>query len=90
MKKIMKQLEQALKALGSKRRLEIMNFLKSAKEAPVWLVSEKIDLSYRTTSKHLQILEKAGILKREQRRVEAFYKIVKNKSLVVSAVLNSL
>ncbi len=70
-----KELERILKALANRRRLYIVSFLKKRKEAAVGDISEQIKLSFRSTSKHLGILAAAGILEREQRSVQMYYKI---------------
>ena len=70
-----KELERILKAFANRRRLLIVSFLKRRKEATVGDIAEEIRLSFRSTSKHLGVLSTAGILEREQRSVQMYYKI---------------
>ncbi|OGI69444.1 hypothetical protein A3A09_01025 [Candidatus Nomurabacteria bacterium RIFCSPLOWO2_01_FULL_42_20] len=71
----MREFEKILKALANKRRLEILKYLKSKKEANVGSIAEKIKLSFKSTSRHLAILLAVDILTKEQRSLEAFYSI---------------
>lgn len=66
------------KALGNTRRLQILNILFKNKEMPVTDIAEHIDLSLKSTSKHLQKLEIAGFIKRKQRSFWGYYKIISN------------
>jgi len=70
-----KELERILKAFANRRRLLIVSFLKRRKEATVGDIAEEIRLSFRSTSKHLGVLSTSGILEREQRSVQMYYKI---------------
>ena len=74
----MKNLERVLKALANKRRLEILKALKGGrdKELSVGEISERINLSFKATSRHLSILISADILGKEQRGLQVFYRIV--------------
>ena len=68
-----KELEKVLKALANRRRLAILKYIQSEKEATVGDIAEAIKLSFRSTSKHLGVLVAAGILDREQRSVQMFH-----------------
>lgn len=70
-----KELERVLKSLANKRRIAIVRFLKSEKEATVGTIAEKINLSFKSTSKHLIILFSADIVEKEQKNTQFFYKI---------------
>ncbi|MCR4281288.1 MAG: metalloregulator ArsR/SmtB family transcription factor [Candidatus Kaiserbacteria bacterium] len=70
-----KELERIMKALANRRRLSIVAFLKKRKEATVGDIAEEIKLSFRSTSKHLGVLTMAGILEREQRSIQMYYKV---------------
>ena len=48
---------------------------KIEKEATVGRIAEKINLSFKSTSKHLGILLVADIIEKEQRNTQCFYKI---------------
>ena len=69
----MKELERTLKALANKRRLSIVRHLKKRKEATVTELSYVINLSFRSTSRHLGILFAAGILERRQLSTKVRY-----------------
>lgn len=74
----MKNLERIYKALANSRRLAIIKFLKKAKEAIVGDIADKIELSFKATSRHLRVLAHADILDKEQRGLEVYYKIASN------------
>ena len=71
----MKDLERILKALANKRRLAILKFLKRKKEASVGSIAGEIHLSFKSTSRHLSILASAGLVEKEQRSTQVFYRI---------------
>lgn len=82
-----KELEKLLKALANRRRLVILKYLAKRKEANVGSVAEHIKLSFKSTSRHLNILASAGILDRDQRGLEIFYSISNNAPDIVQYVL---
>jgi len=67
-----------LKALGNQKRLEILEWLLKD-DYSVGQISEKINLSFKSTSKHLIRLEDAGLIERQQIIGSAFYGIKKRK-----------
>ena len=67
-----KKIEKILKALGNKRRLAILKYLRDGGEAKVGNIAFEIGLSFRSTSRHLIILERADVLKKEQRGLKVF------------------
>lgn len=85
-----KRTEKVLKALANKRRLEIMRFLKREKEATVAQISKAIKLSFKATSKHLQILNSVEIVEKDQRRLNVFYRPVYSSSTISDHVLSTL
>jgi len=70
-----KEQEKILKSLASRRRMAIVYFLKNKNEATVGVIAEKINLSFKSTSKHLGILSSVAITEKEQRNTQCFYKI---------------
>ena len=70
-----KEMEKILKALANRRRLAILKYLKSRRQASVGEIAGAIKLSFRATSKHLIILSVADILDKEQRSSQIFYSI---------------
>ena len=83
----MKEIEKQMKALANKRRLAILKFLKKTKEATVGGIAEEIKLSFKSTSRHLSVLYAAGIVEKEQRNVEVFYRLASPLPLATKAVL---
>ena len=71
----MKDLERVLKALANRRRLAIIKYLKRTGGAPVTNIAEAIDLSFRSTSKHLGVLSAVDILEKEQISLQIFYRL---------------
>ena len=71
----MKDLEKVLKALANERRLKIIKILKRSPELSVGEVAEEIGLSFRSTSRHLTLLYRAGVLEQERRANLVEYKI---------------
>ncbi len=64
-----------MKALASKRRLAILAHLKAHKEVTVGTIAEAINLSFKSTSRHLAVLSGADILEKEQRSLEVYYSL---------------
>ncbi len=81
-------LEKFLKALANRRRIAIVRFLKKRKEAPVGDISKEIKISFRATSRHLNVLASADILEKEQRNVQVFYRINNNLLKAMNHVLS--
>lgn len=86
----MKSLEKILKALANRRRLAIIQYLKKTKEAPVAEIAKKINLSFKATSKHLNILAAVDVVEREQRSLQMFYRLSHNQSPAVRHILSLL
>ncbi len=84
----MKEHERILKALANGRRLLIVAWLKKKHEATVGDIAEYLNLSFKSTSKHLSVLFKSDLLERRQDGLEVFYflnpKLAKLASLVLS------
>ncbi len=70
-----KELEMSLKTLANRRRISIVRFIKKKKEASVGDIASEIKLSLKSTSRHLAVLFSAGILEREQRSLQVFYRL---------------
>jgi DNA-binding transcriptional ArsR family regulator len=70
-----KELETLFKALGSRRRLTILYYIVNHRECTVGDIAEDIHLSIKSTSKHLALLAKAGILEREQNGMHANFSL---------------
>jgi DNA-binding transcriptional ArsR family regulator len=83
-------LEKTLKAVANKRRLLILEFLLKEKEANVGEITEHLNLSYKSTSRHLSTLSGADIIDREQRSLEAYYRLSKDMPEVVKQIMRHL
>lgn len=86
----MKKFERVLKGLANRRRLAILKFLNGVKEANVADVAKIINLSFKSTSKHLGILANLDILEKEQRSIEMYYRLSKEQIFVVKDVIGNL
>lgn len=74
-----REITRLLKALANERRLRILKVLFEKKTLTVGEISEKINLSFRSTSRHLLLLERAGVLERKQIKTSVFYSITQPK-----------
>lgn len=86
----MKELEKILKALANKRRLAIVKFLKSRREASVGEIAKTIKLSFKATSKHLGILFAVDIIEKEQRSLQIFYSLAGSLPLSAEKIIKLL
>jgi DNA-binding transcriptional ArsR family regulator len=84
------RLEKTLKALANRRRLAIMTHLKHVREAKVGDIATQINLSFAATSRHLVILERSGILNKEQRDKEVFYRIAQPIRALIREIITEL
>lgn len=85
-----RELERRLKVLANRRRLAILKYLKAHREAPVAEIAEEINLSFKSTSKHLAILAAADIIEREQRSLQMFYRLTGSYESAVKHIINLL
>lgn len=82
----MKKLERKLKVFANRRRLAIIKLLLRNKEMIVSDIAIAIKLSFKATSKHLNILANADVLDKEQRNLEMYYRINKNNDSVICSL----
>jgi DNA-binding transcriptional ArsR family regulator len=85
-----KDLEKILKALANKRRLTIIQYLKKKRSATVSSVASEIKLSFKSTSKHLNILFSADIVDREQKKLQKFYSLSNSLPNFIKHILLTL
>ena len=83
----MKRLERVFKAVGNRRRLAIIAYLKKNKEASVGEIATAIKLSFRATSKHLLLLASVDMLEREQRSLQMLYRLVDSPDHIVRSII---
>ena len=82
--------ERTLKALANKRRIAIVRYVKKQKEASVGDIADAIRLSFKATSKHLNILLAAGILDREQKSLQNFYRLDSDATGFIRSLISFL
>jgi ArsR family transcriptional regulator len=68
-----KLLSKKLKALGNERRLKVIEELLKHKRLSVGEISDKINLSFRSTSRHLKILDNANFIDYEHIGINMYY-----------------
>ncbi len=78
------------KALANRRRLMIIKYLQGTKSASVGAIAEKIDLSFKATSKHLGILHANDIVEREQISLTMKYRLAHPTHNITKSILSNL
>lgn len=86
----MKDLEKIIKALANRRRLAILKFLKQQRQASVGDIADSIHLSFKATSKHLNILHHADLIDKEQISLNVLYRLNSDQRNFVKSLLNDL
>ncbi len=71
----MKDAESLLKSVANKKRLAILQLLLYEDEKSVSEIAQRIKLSFKSTSKHLLRLERAGFITRRQKSLWGYYSI---------------
>ena len=64
-----------LKALANKRRLAIIQVLRKRRKENVGEIARAINLSFKATSKHLNVLAAVDIVDKEQRSLQMWYSL---------------
>jgi DNA-binding transcriptional ArsR family regulator len=77
-------------ACANQSRLEILKFLKYKKYGNVSTIARGINVSIKSTSKHLLHLHQVHIIKREREGVEIFYSLNKPLNVLVKNIINFL
>lgn len=85
----MKEIEKILKVLANKRRLQILRFVHTKKEATVTAIAAHLKLSFKSTSRHLALLYAADVLTREQRGLQMYYRLHPKPHHLVTYISNS-
>ncbi len=73
-----KELEKIFKALGNSKRLEIISLLSKNKRLSVGEIAYEISLSFRSVSKHLAVLTKAGITENSRGGMSVYYEVARS------------
>lgn len=85
-----KDAERILKAFANRRRVAIVAYLKQAREASVGNIAREIRLSFKSTSRHLGVLNSAGILEKDQRSLRMYYRIASDQKPLSQSILATL
>ncbi len=70
----MKELAKQLRALANERRLAIIQMLGKG-SMTVGDIARKLKLSFRSTSRHLQVMKHTGYIESEQKGLAMFYRL---------------
>lgn len=70
-----KEFEKACRLLSARKRLEILKLLINGKSMSVGEIALGINLSFKSTSKHLLLLRQGDFLERKQDRYSGLYKL---------------
>jgi ArsR family transcriptional regulator len=71
----MDALTKSFKAVANERRMRILRILLNKREMSVSQISQGINLSFKSTSRHLLRLEDVGLVKRRQDSLWVYYSI---------------
>ncbi len=85
-----KEFEKLFKALGNRRRILILKYLKEKSKASVGNIAHEIKLSFKSTSRHLMILFQANIIEKEQVSLNMIYSLVSSNHIIVTELLKQL
>jgi len=85
-----KEFERRIKAVANGRRLKILKYLKTGKKISVGDIADLINLSIKSTSRHLQVLFSSNIVERDQRSVEVYYWLSDSLTPEIRVILNEL
>ncbi|MBU2213085.1 metalloregulator ArsR/SmtB family transcription factor [Patescibacteria group bacterium] len=86
----LRKLEIFNKSLANSKRLQILAFLKKKGSAVVSDIADGIHLKFKSTSKHLQILERAHIIERKKKGLFVYYSLSTKKGPVLESELKLL
>lgn len=70
-----KEITKIFKAMGNDRRFAILKHLRQRKELTVSQIAELINLSFKSTSRHLAVLAGANLIEARQVNLNRFYSI---------------
>ena len=86
----LKLLERIHKALGNRRRLAILRYLKRSPGTSVGAIATHISISFNATSKHMIILAAAGFVEREQVGLNMLYRLACRLPMTAEAIVADL
>lgn len=86
----MRELEAQFKALGNKRRLEILRIIKENNQMSVGDIALRIRLSFKSTSRHLAVLSSVGAISKEQVGLTVFCKLAEDAPRAIKQAIGLL
>ncbi|MBU0766711.1 metalloregulator ArsR/SmtB family transcription factor [Patescibacteria group bacterium] len=86
----LQKLEIFNKSLANSKRLQILIFLKKNGSAVVNEIADGIHLKLKSTSKHLQILERANVIQRKKKGLFVYYTLSAKKGPILENILKLL
>lgn len=86
----LKEGERIYKALANRRRLAILKLLSINEKMPVSDISHSIKLSFKATSKHLQVLKVVEFVESEQVSLEQWYSLTSPMNPTLKQALSIL
>ena len=89
-RKDIKTTERMHKALGNRRRLMIVKYLEKVGQASVGTIAEEINLSFKSTSRHLSLLAGSELLEREQTSTTVQYQLARPLHPILRTTLHIL
>lgn len=63
-KKIVKRIERVFKGAGNHNRIKILDFVARENNTTLWQISQGVNLDFRLTSHHAEVLNKAGLIEK--------------------------
>ena len=82
------QKEKILKLLASKKRLQILHYLKEVEQASVWQISRQLKTQFKSISNHLAKLRAVDIVVTKRVKLEIYYSLFKPMNPLVKYVLS--
>ncbi len=82
--------ERVYKALANRRRLAIVKLLHANGKMRVSDIAQAIKISFKATSKHLQVLKAVGFVESEQVSLEQWYSLTSPLHPTLKHTLSSL
>ncbi len=82
--------EKIYKALGNKKRLEMLHLLKINRYLTVGQIAHTMNLSMQSASQQLKILESAHIIESSREGLQVFYALRKPTYPIIKSILGFL
>lgn len=86
----MRNLAKKFKALSNERRLHVIKLLLKHKKLTVGEIADKINLSFRSTSRHLKILEATSFVNWQHVGLNMYYSISAKASKEILGLVKKL